>query len=63
MPQIPVDQGGNGLPASDTVDLARREALEKLAKLAVYTPPAMLTLLLSKRASAQSLGPPPPPPP
>jgi hypothetical protein len=62
MPQIPVDQGGNGLPASDTVDLARREALEKLAKLAVYTPPAiMLTLLLSKRASAQSLGPPPPP--
>jgi len=33
-------------------DAGRREALEKLA---AWTPPVILTLLLSKRASAESL--------
>ncbi len=44
------------------LDPARRAALEKLGALAAYTPPALLTLLLSNRATAQSLGSPPPPP-
>lgn len=37
-------------------DAGRREALEKLA---AWTPPVVLTLLLSKRASADSLSGPP----
>jgi hypothetical protein len=45
-----------------TPDEERRAALEKLGKLAAFTPPTLLTLLLSERATAQSLGPPPPPP-
>ena len=36
----------------------RRELLDKLGKLAVYTPPVMLGLMLSSRASAASLRPP-----
>jgi hypothetical protein len=44
------------------LDPARREVLDKLGKLAAYTPPVLLTLLLSQRASAQSIGRPPSPP-
>ena len=36
----------------------RRELLDKLGKLAVYTPPVMLGLMMSSRASATSLRPP-----
>jgi len=32
------------------LDPARREVLDKLGKLATYTPPVLLTLLLSQRA-------------
>jgi hypothetical protein len=41
----------------------RRELLDKLGKLAAYTPPVMLGLMLSSRASAASgCGPTPLPP-
>jgi hypothetical protein len=66
MSKLPTkDEKRGECSADDAIDTARREALERLGRLAAYTPPAMLTLLLSKRASAQSvgLGPPPPPPP
>jgi len=33
----------------------RRELLDKLGKLAVYTPPVMLGLMMSSRASAESV--------
>ena len=55
---IPSDQ-----PTPDTPDLARptdaerRAALAKLGKLAALTPPTIMTLLLSARASA--ISPPP----
>ena len=39
--------------------LERRDALKKIGKFAAYGPPTMLTLLLSKRATAVS---PPHPP-
>ena len=42
-------------------DEQRRELLLKLGKVAIYTPPALLTLMVSRRASADSLGGPPPP--
>ncbi len=41
---------------------ARRDALKKLGLIAAWTPPAMLMLMRSKRASADSpKGPPGPP--
>ena len=40
----------------------RRDLLDKLGKLAVYTPPVMLGLMMSSRASAESCGPTPLPP-
>lgn len=40
----------------------RRAVLEKLGTLAAWTPPVMLTLMLSPRDSAASAGAPPPPP-
>jgi hypothetical protein len=45
------------------VNLARREALAKLGQYAAagYVAPTMLTLLVSKKASAASGLPPPPP--
>ena len=43
--------------AAPPTDLDRRAALEKLGTLAVLTPPTVLTLLLSKRASASSVPP------
>lgn len=46
----------NAAPA-ETVDAKRREAMALLAK---WTPPAMMTLMLSSRANAFSLPPPPP---
>lgn len=36
------------------MDADRRAALAKLGKVAAWTPPVMLTLMLSKRASALS---------
>ena len=36
------------------LDAERRAALEKLGRLAALTPPTILTLLLSQRASAES---------
>ena len=36
----------------------RREALRKLGAMAALTPPAVMTLLLTPRNSAASLGPP-----
>jgi hypothetical protein len=45
------------------IDDLRRDALEKLGRLGAAGSTGMLTLLLSGRASAQSvLGPPPDPP-
>ena len=40
-----------------SIDQPRREAL---AKLAAWTPPVILTLMLSQRATAESLPGPPP---
>ena len=50
----------------DDADAERRAALAKLGALAAWTPPIMMTLLLSPRAAAESVpGTPvlPPPPP
>lgn len=44
----------------DAPDLGRREALEKLGKLAGYTAPIALTLLLTPKKAAASPGGPPP---
>lgn len=48
----------------DEPDPERREALKRLGRYAAYTPPAVLTLLVSRKALADSLGAPidPPPP-
>ena len=58
-------KGNRGNQAEQPTDEKRREVLLKLGKVALYTPPALLTLMLSKRASADSHigggGPPPPP--
>ena len=40
--------------AKDDPDLGRREALEKLGKLAGYTAPVALTLLLAPKKAAAS---------
>lgn len=40
------------------LDAERRAALEKLGRLAALTPPTILTLMLSQRASADSAIPP-----
>ena len=48
-------------PESQASDEKRRELLLKLGKVAIYTPPALLTLMVSRKASARSLGQPPPP--
>jgi len=45
----------------EATDEQRRELLLKLGKVTVYTPPALLALMVSRRASANSLGDPPPP--
>ena len=37
-------------------DLERREALKRLGRYAAYTPPAVLTLLASRKALADSAG-------
>ena len=42
------------------LDAERRAALAKLGRLAALTPPAILSLMLSQRASALSLDEPPP---
>ncbi len=51
-----VETGGDPGPE----ELGRREALMKLGVFAAYTAPAMLTLLVSKKASADSFPPGPP---
>ena len=38
-------------PATDSIDTQRRN----ITKLALWTPPVMMTLMLSKRASAESI--------
>jgi len=45
-------------PAKDATpeDAERRAALERLGAMAAWTAPAVLTLLVSPRASAMSLG-------
>jgi hypothetical protein len=48
-------------PEPQVGDEQRRELLIKLGKVAVYTPPALLALMVSRRASADSLNNPPPP--
>lgn len=51
-------------PTEADPDLERREVLKRLGRYAAYTPPAVLTLLASRKALADSLGGPidPPPP-
>jgi hypothetical protein len=39
-------------PDSDSCDQSRRDAMKKMGKYAVYTAPAMLTLLASKKSMA-----------
>ena len=46
----------------DVPEISRRAALEKLGKLAGYTAPVMLTLLVTRKARAVSEDPPNPPP-
>ncbi len=43
-------------PTEADPDLERREALKRLGRYAAYTPPAVLTLLASRKALAESLG-------
>ena len=43
-------------PKQPLPDAERRAALETLARLAAYTPPVLMSLMLSQRASAQSAG-------
>jgi len=43
-------------PTEADPDLERREALKRLGRFAAYTPPAVLTLLASRKALADSLG-------
>ncbi len=44
-----------GLPdPAEAPDISRREALEKLGKLAGYTAPVMLSLLVTRKARADS---------
>ena len=38
----------------EVTDEKRRELVKKLGKIAVYTPPAMLALMVSPKATAQS---------
>ncbi|EGV15833.1 hypothetical protein ThimaDRAFT_4887 [Thiocapsa marina 5811] len=54
----------NPAPTADStqLDAGRRAVLDKLGRLAVYTPPTMMALMLSKRASAASCGGPLQPP-
>lgn len=40
--------------AGKPTDAERREALRKLGAMAALTPPTVLTLLMSRRASAES---------
>ena len=51
------DAAAESAAPAETVDAKRREAMARLAK---WTPPAMMTLMLSSRANAFSLPPPPP---
>lgn len=44
------------------LDAERRAALTKLGRLAALTPPTILTMMLSQRASADSVGDPFPDP-
>lgn len=41
-------------PTEIDPDLERRETLKRLGRYAVYTPPAVLTLLASRKALADS---------
>ena len=50
-------------PTETDPDLDRRETLKRLGRYAAYTPPAVLTLLASRKALAESLGGPVDPPP
>jgi hypothetical protein len=43
-------------PTEIDLDLERREALKRLGRYAAYTPPAVLTLLASRKALADSIG-------
>jgi hypothetical protein len=49
----------------EVADEQRRELVLKLGKLAIYTPPAMLALMVTSKATADSAAgetsPPPPP--
>ena len=57
--QPPPNTTSSNPPASDTdipTDAERREALRKLGALAALTPPTVMTLLISRRASAASPG-------
>lgn len=60
--QHPAVETPESAPEPD-IDEERRQTLKALGVFAVYTTPAVTTLLVSQRATAQSLGPPPPPPP
>ena len=42
-------------PTEIDPDLERREALKRLGRYAAYTPPAVLTLLASRKALADSI--------
>lgn len=42
--------------SNDNVDEERREVVVRLGKLAAYTPPAMMALMVSRKATAQSVG-------
>ena len=56
--QTPPRSTSSNPPALDTeipTDAERREALRKLGALAALTPPTILTLLMSRRASANSV--------
>ena len=58
----PTEHTPPNLPDAPVPDVStdRRAALKKLGTLAVYTPPTVVTLVLSQRASAFSEPPPDP---
>lgn len=67
-PDVSVEKEDGASPAGlreddNDTDAERRVILARLGKMAALTPPAVVTLLISTRASAESPPPDPPEPP
>lgn len=56
------DDGNDAVMPTANVRLDRREVMTRLGKLAAYTPPIMLSLMVSQGLKADQFGSNPPPP-